>query len=83
MASRGNINLMQASGRATKRVACPAVEVLEVQNYLLKIVRIAGETMKRLGRAAPFYDRLANLGRKAFDMLRVVAIFASTAATFR
>jgi hypothetical protein len=74
---------MQASGRATKRVAGTAVEVFEVQDDFLKILRIVGESMKGLGRTALVNNRLSNLGRKAFDMLRVVPIFASTAAAFR
>jgi hypothetical protein len=71
---------MQASGRATKRVTYTSIEVFEVQNDLLEIFGIAGESMKGPWYIASLNNGVANLGRKAFDMLRVIAIFASTAA---
>jgi len=74
---------MQAAGRAAKRAAGVAVEMLKVQDDLLEIIGIAGEIMQGLGRTALVIDRVANLGRQAFDVLGVVAIFASQAATLR
>ena len=39
--------------------------------------------MQSFGRAATVNNHVANLARKAFDVLRVVAIFATIAAAFR
>ena len=74
---------MQAAGRAAKRAAGVAVEMLEMQDDLLEVIGIAGEIMQGLGRTTLVIDRVANLGRQAFDVLRVVAIFASQAAALR
>ena len=57
--------------------------MFEVQDNLLEVVSVAGEFMQRVGRAAPANNRVENLGRKAFDVIRIVAIFASIAAAIR
>jgi hypothetical protein len=80
---RRTVDLMQTSGWAAKRSACPAVKMLVVQDDCLEAVSIMGERMQGSGRTALVKNRVANIRRKAFNMLGGVAIFASIAAAFR
>ena len=80
---RGTVDLMQASGRAAKRTACRAVKMFEVQDDPLEVVSVVGEFMESPWRAALANNRVANFGRKVFDVIRIVAIFASIAAALR
>ena len=57
--------------------------MFEVQDYLLEVVSIAREIMQGLGRIASLNNRLANLGRQAVNVLRVVPIFFVEAGDHR
>jgi hypothetical protein len=76
---------MQAPGRIAKSAACAAVKMLIAQDDFLEIVSVPGECLRRLRRTALVNNRVANLGRKAFDVMRMIAVFAlpKAAATFR
>jgi hypothetical protein len=77
---------MQAPGRAAIRAARTAIKMLIVQDEGLEVVGIMGERMQGSRRTTALADdRFANLGRKAFDVLGIVAILAASkaAAAFR
>jgi len=57
--------------------------MFEVQDDQLEVVSVVGEFMESPWRAALANNRVANFGRKAFDVIRIVAIFASIAAALR
>ena len=82
MGACGNPDLMQAPrGNAIGAVAI-AHEMLKVQNDALGVVEIGGEGVQSFRVAALPIDRVANFGRKAVNVLRVVAILAAHSATF-
>jgi len=74
---------MQASGWAAKRTARRTGKVFEVQDDPLEVVSVVREFMESPWRAALANNRVTNFGRKVFDVLRIVAIFASIAAALR
>jgi len=57
--------------------------MFEVQDDQLEVVSVVGEFMESPWRAALANNRVANFGRKAFDVIGIVAIFASIAAALR
>jgi hypothetical protein len=56
--------------------------MLKMQHYPFGVIEIFGEGMQSLWRVAPTNDGVANLGRKAVNVLRVVTIFRVIAAAF-
>jgi hypothetical protein len=55
--------------------------MLKMQDDSLQVIEINGEGVQSFGCAAPMKDGVANLGRKAGNMLRVVTIFRMITAS--
>jgi hypothetical protein len=83
MTSSGNPDLMQTARGRAKAAVSIAQEVLKVQDDPLEVIGIAREGVQGFRVVARVKDRLANFGRKAVDVLRVVTIFRVHPATFR
>jgi hypothetical protein len=83
MAPYGNPDLMQASRGGAIGIVSIAHEVLKVQDDSPQVIEINGEGVQSFGRAAPTKDGVANLGREAANVLRVVTIFCVIVAAFR
>jgi hypothetical protein len=81
VAACGNPDLMQAPRDGAIGIVSFAQEVLKVQDDSLQVIEINGKSVQSFGRTAPMKDGVANLGRKAGDMLRVVTIFRMIAAS--
>jgi hypothetical protein len=81
VAPYGNPDLMQAPRDGAIGIISIAQEVLKVQDDSLQVIEINGEGVQSFGRAAPMKDGVANLGRKAGNMLRVVTVFRMIAAS--
>jgi len=82
MAACGNIHLMQAAGGIAIGAVSIAHEVLKMQDDPPRVVGITGEWVQSLRCAAPVIDRVANFGRKAVNVLGVVAILRAKSAAF-
>jgi hypothetical protein len=76
-----NINLMQTPGGGACAVSI-AHEMLKMQDDPLRVIRVACEGVQSFWGAAPVKDGVANLGRKAVNMLRIVTIFRVKTAAF-
>ena len=66
---------MQASRGGAIGIVSIAHEVLKVQDDSLQVIEINGEGVQSFQRAAPTKDGVANLRRKAANMLWVITIF--------
>jgi len=73
-----NPDLMQASQGGAIGTVSLAYQVFEMQDDSLQVVKIVGEGVQRLGLDARLDNGIANLRRKAADVLRVVTIFRTT-----
>ena len=83
MAACRNPDLVQAPGGVAIAAISITHEMLKMQDDPFEVIGIASKGVQSFRRAAPVKDRVANLGRKAIYVLRVVAIFRVITAAFR
>jgi hypothetical protein len=69
---------MQASRGGAIAIASFAYEVLIVEDDSIQVIEINGEGVQRFRLAAPMKYEVANLRRKAANVLRVITIFRTT-----
>ena len=82
MTVRGNPDLVQTPQVGAIGALSITHEMLKMQDDPFEVIRIACEGVQSFRRAAPVKDRDANLGRKAFYVLRIVTIFRVITAPF-
>lgn len=73
---------MQTAGGRAIAAFSVAGEMFKMQDDPARVVRITGEKVQGFRRAAPAIDRVANLGRKAVNVLGIVAILRAIRAAF-
>ena len=69
---------MQASRGGAIGIVSIAHEVLIVQDDSIQVIEINGEEVQSFRLAAPMKYEVANLRRKAANVLRVITIFRTT-----
>jgi hypothetical protein len=69
---------MQAPRDGAKGIVSIAHEVLIVQDDSIQVIEINGEGVQSFRLAAPMKYEVANLRRKAADVLWVITIFRTT-----
>jgi hypothetical protein len=70
--------LMQASRGGAIAIASFAYEVLIMEDDSVQVIEINGEGVQSFRLAAPKKYEVANLRRKAANVLRVITIFRTT-----
>jgi hypothetical protein len=74
----GNPDLMQAPRDGAIGIVSFAYEVLIVQDDSVQVIEINGEGVQSFRLAASMKYEVANLRRKAANVLRVITIFRTT-----
>jgi len=78
VAPYGNPDLMQAPRDGAIGIVSFAYEVLIMKEHSVQVIEINGEGVQSFRLAAPTKYEVANLRRKAANVLRVITIFRTT-----